>query len=189
MRLLSIILLFSSWTTLTHAQEIKLNVITFNPCNSTYEHELLVHLVKDGKKFQISDTLGTIYLPEPGVYKLKAFDYTFYRLADSVKLIKISQGQNYDTLARSVIMDCFIVNCILPRQKADECGYFCCEQLCEGYKVDYFDNGNKKLEGHFKKGNPVGQLIFYYPDGRKKEIHHYDKLGNGRLKRKETVDK
>ncbi|MBL7840940.1 MAG: hypothetical protein JNJ75_12405 [Cyclobacteriaceae bacterium] len=189
MRVLAIILFFNFWTDLTHGQGITLNVVTFNPCNSTYENELLVHLVKDGKMFQISDTLGTIYLPDPGIYKLKVFDYTLYRLVDSVKVITISQGKNYDTLTRSAIMDCYVINCVLPPQSAGDCGYSCCDQLCEGYNVDYFDNGNKRLEGYFKKGNPVGQLIFYHPDGRKKEIHHYDKAGNGRLKRKETVGK
>lgn len=169
---------------MTRGQEVKLNVVTFNPCNSTYENELLVDLVKGNKVFQISDTLGTFHLPESGIYKLR-FSCDFFRLVDSVKMITISSGQNYDTLTRTTILKCVIV----IADAGGDCGYFCCDKACEGYNVDYFDNGNKKLEGHFKKGNPVGQLIFYYPDGRKKEIHHYDKAGNGRLKRKETVSK
>jgi len=166
-----------------YGQEIKLNVSSFNPCNSTYERELLVTLSKDNKTFHISDTIGTILLPEPGDYRLRVSSNDLYRLTDSVKLVKIHPGQNYDTLTRTTIIDC-----VGPLHRPD-CGYFCCNNLCEGYNVDYFDNGNKKLEGRFKKGFPVGQLIYYRPDGNRKEIHHYDKAGKGRLKKKETLEK
>jgi len=166
-----------------YGQEIKLNIISFNPCNSTYENELLVTLFKDNKTFQISDTLGTILLPETGEYRLRVFENNFYRLSDSVKLIRIHGGQNYDTLTRTTIIDC-----IGPMHGPD-CGYLCCDDLCEGSNVDYFDNGKKKLEGQFKKGFPVGQLIFYRPDGSRKEIHYYDKDGEGRLLKKEFLDR
>ncbi len=166
-----------------HGQEIKLNVISFNPCSSTYENEILITLFKHNEAFQISDTLGTILLPETGEYKLKLFAKDFYRLTDSVKLIEIHQGQNYDTLTRTTIVDC------TGPIHGPDCGYFCCDVLCEGYNIDYFDNGKKKLEGYFKKGFPVGQLILYRPDGTRKEIYHYDKDGKGILIKKETLVK
>jgi hypothetical protein len=166
-----------------YGQETKLNVISFNPCNSTYENDLLVTLFKDNKTFQISDSQGTILLPEPGEYKLKVFFTDFYRLTDSVKFINIHRGQNYDTLIRTTIIDCS-----RPGHGPD-CGYFCCDDLCEGSNVDYFVNGKKKLEGYFKKGFPVGKLIFYWPDGTRKEIHYYDKGGKGILLKKETFDR
>ena len=184
-KIFSIALLFVSWTYFAQGQNIRLNVITFNPCDSTFDNELLIHLVKGDKKFEIADTLGTIYLTEPGAYKLKFFFPGIYRTTDSVKLVTIHAGQNYDTLTRSTIMDGAIVACILPLPKPSW-NYQCCDKPCEGYNVDYFDNGRKKVEGTFKMGIPIGQLIFYNPDGTKKEIHHFDKAGKGRLKKKET---
>src|SRR5882757_9553440 len=91
-----------------YGQEIKLNVMTFNPCESTYERELLFSIVKGSRIFQISDTLGTIYLPEPGEYKLKPFTAEFYNLTDAVRDIKIVRGQNYDTLTQATINRCYI---------------------------------------------------------------------------------
>jgi hypothetical protein len=185
--ILSISLLLYIKTLTVHGQDIKLNILTFNPCNSTYEHEFLASLVKGDKVFSISDSLGTIYLQETGVYKLKVFGTDFYNITDSVKLITIYRGQNYDTLTRTTIIKGFSVNCIIPPPKGPSWGYLCCDNLCEGYNVDYFDNGKKKIEGHFKSGLPIGQLSFYNADGKKIEIHHYDKSGKGRLKRKEII--
>jgi hypothetical protein len=177
--LLSFAILFWCTTSAVFPQEIKLNVISVNPCNSTYNKEILVELIRDGKVFQISDTLGTFVLPDTGKYELKAFDSDLYRLLNTTKGITINPGQNYDTLTNATI-----VKCVGTLHEPD-CGYFCCDKPCEGYKVDYFDSGNKKIEGHFKAGYPVGQLTFYYPDGRRKEIHYYDKGGKGELVKKE----
>jgi hypothetical protein len=168
-----IITFFCCSTTVLFGQEIKLNITCFNPCSSTYEPELLVALVKDNKTFQIADTRGTFHLPEPGTYELKFFDQSFYRLRDSVQFIQINYGQNYDTLTYTTITKCFFVG----GHKGGECGYSCCNNLCEGYYVDYYDNGKKKIEGNFKNGLPIGELIFYKYNGAKTQIHYYDKKG------------
>jgi hypothetical protein len=88
-------------------------------------------------------------------------------------------------LTRSVIMKSATVGCILPPPRRPNWGYLCCDNLCEGYNVDYFDNGKKKMEGNFKAGLPLGPLVFYNADGKVREIHHYDKNGKGRLNKKE----
>jgi len=173
-------------TVTARGQEIRLNIITVNSCDSTVDNELLVQLVKGDKTFFITDSLGTFILPETGVYWLKGFDNSFYTLSDSVKQITINAGQNYDTLTRSTIMKGVPVNCTLP-PKGPGWGYLCCDNLCEGYNVDYFDNGKKRIEGTFKNGLPIGQLILYNSEGKKKEVQHYDKGGRGRLKKKEVL--
>ena len=183
-RLITLILL-SLWTVIVHGQEIRLNIITFNLCDSSFDNELMVHLVKGDQKFFISDSLGTFNLPETGLYKLKIFDNSFYRLPDSVKLITIGFGHNYDTLTRSTIMKGVTVNCILPPRPGPNWGFLCCDNMCEGYNVDYFDNGKKKMEGTFKAGLPIGRLVFYNGDGKVTEIHYYDNAGKGRLKKEE----
>jgi hypothetical protein len=168
-------------TTLIFAQETRLTVTAFNPCTSAYEMAF-VTLIKDGKKFDIlSDSLGTIYLPEPGQYRMMLLGGgDVYRISDSVHFITIAPGQNYDTLTRTTIADCVGIN------HGPDCGYFCCDELCEGHNVDYFDNGKMKIEGRFRKGFPVGKLTFYNTDGTKKEIHYYDKSGHGRLIKKKA---
>jgi hypothetical protein len=178
--------LFHGAFTLHGQDTIRLNVTTFNPCDSTFDNELLVHLVKGNKKFYIADSLGTFHLPETGVYALKAFDNNLYRMADSVKLLTIFFGQNYDTLTRTTIMKGVAIVCVIPPQEPGW-GYVCCDKLCQGYNVDYFDNGKKKIEGYFKDGLPIGPLTFYNKDGNKIQVHHYDKAGKGKLKKKETL--
>jgi hypothetical protein len=166
---------------ITSGQQIKLNVVTFDPCKSLYEKELLVELTNGDKVFQISDTTGTIYLPEPGTYKLKVLLKDYVNLAYEEKQIKITKGQNYDTLTRKTIGLC------IKGIHEPTCGYFCCDKLCEGHNADYFNNGKKMMEGEFINGYPIGQLIFYNPDGTKREIHYYDKWGKGKLEKTETL--
>jgi hypothetical protein len=164
---------------ITNGQQIKLNVVTFDPCKTLYEKELLIEVTNGDKVFQAADTTGTIYLPHPGTYKLKVLLKDYVTLVNSEVPIIITNGQNYDTLTRTRIGLC------LQGNHQPTCGYFCCDKLCEGYNVDYFSNGKKMMEGEFMNGYPIGQLIFYNPDGTKKEIHYYDKLGKGNLEKKE----
>ncbi|MFN7600621.1 MAG: hypothetical protein ACK5R0_04400 [Bacteroidota bacterium] len=165
---------------ISSGQQIKLNVVTFDPCKSLYEKELLIEVTNHDKVFQIADTIGTIYLPEPGTYRLKVLLKDYVNLAHAEKQIEITEGQNYDTLTRTTIGLC------LKGIHEPICGYFCCDRLCEGHNVDYFTNGQKMMEGEFMNGFPIGQLIFYNPDGTIREIQHYDKWGKGKLEKKET---
>jgi hypothetical protein len=164
---------------LVHGQGIKFNVISFNPCNSTYQNEMLVTLYKDNTSYRISDSKGTILLSDTGEYKMKVFSPKLFLLTDSLKTITIHGGQNYDTLTKTTMVDC------VRTWQGQACPYFCCDHLCEGYNVDYYENGNKRVEGKFKMGIPVGQLIFYHPDGSRKEIRYYDTQGRGILLNKE----
>lgn len=53
--------------------------------------------------------------------------------------------------------------------------YLDCSGLCEGYCVDYYKNGNKRLEGNFSNGRPLGKLIFYDESGNISYIEKYSK--------------
>ena len=55
--------------------------------------------------------------------------------------------------------------------------YMDCGGLCNGYKVDYYDNGNKRLEGSFIEGRPVGKVAHYNEDHTVKYIEIYNKKG------------
>lgn len=162
----------------TLSQPITFNVITFNPCDSTYENEILVRLESDDSVFQISDTLGTIKLRKPGEYKLKVFGGSeLYRWHDADKLVKIAVGENYDTLVRSTIYQCVKGG----HHSLKSCGYYCCDKPCEGYNADYYHNGIKRIEGTFRNGFPIGMLLLYYANGKDKEVHLYDNKGEGNL--------
>lgn len=52
--------------------------------------------------------------------------------------------------------------------------YFNCSKLCNGDEIDFYTNGNKRLEGKFKKGKP--KLITHFrQDGSKKRAELYNK--------------
>ncbi|CAM3889005.1 hypothetical protein FLCU109888_06995 [Flavobacterium cucumis] len=56
--------------------------------------------------------------------------------------------------------------------------YYNCDILCNGKIIDYFSNGNKRLEGVFKNGKPLE--IIYYSDKKGiielKETYEFGKL-------------
>jgi len=56
-------------------------------------------------------------------------------------------------------------------------GWLYCGKPCEDYKIDYYDNGQKMMEGKFKKGKPVDNLKFYNASGKLKYIEYYNKRG------------
>jgi hypothetical protein len=47
--------------------------------------------------------------------------------------------------------------------------YTTCDSLAEGFISDYYYNGNKRMEGRFKNGQPVDSLMLYYRSGILKE--------------------
>jgi antitoxin component YwqK of YwqJK toxin-antitoxin module len=59
--------------------------------------------------------------------------------------------------------------------------YFNCNQLCNGHCIDYYINGERRMEGNFSDGKPIGKLIFYNKDGKVDYIEIYSK--NGKLRK------
>lgn len=55
--------------------------------------------------------------------------------------------------------------------------WLCCGNRCNGYYTDYYINGNKRVEGKFKKGKPVGKVQFYNEAGKLRFIVYYNKRG------------
>lgn len=58
--------------------------------------------------------------------------------------------------------------------------YFNCYELCDGHCVDYYINRERRLEGNFSGGKPIGKLIFYSRDGKVNYIEKYNKKGKFR---------
>jgi hypothetical protein len=52
-----------------------------------------------------------------------------------------------------------------------------CDNRCDGIKIDYYKNGQKRVEGKFKKGKPVSYVRFYDPAGKVVNVEQFDKDG------------
>ena len=162
-------------------QETTYNLMLKNPCNNEVEHALIYHLEKSGKEFLISDTIGTVLLKEPGKYKLSAM------MLGAEQEITIKKGKNVDTLYVVRIeeyLKLFPHPSLKKKKESKESykpvnyiRYQCCGEKCEGTQIDYYNNGNKRIEGIFESGLPKGKVTFYYPNGKVKEIRMYNEEG------------
>ena len=147
-------------------QEIKYNLMIKDPCSNEVEYGILYQLEKSGKTYIISDTIGTINLSQPGTYKLEASLYGIQ------KDVEIKNGTNIDTLFTKKIIEC-----LEPVSHPNFIGFCCCDEKCDGFQQDYYNNGVLRLEGNFKKGLAIGKVIKYYSNGSIQEIRTYNNKG------------
>jgi antitoxin component YwqK of YwqJK toxin-antitoxin module len=52
-------------------------------------------------------------------------------------------------------------------------GFFLCDEICDGYIVDYYKNGVIRLEGNFDNGRPNSEIKKYDSKGKLIEIEIY----------------
>ncbi len=158
----------------SHSQNVSYILVLKNPCDGKVNPNLPYHLTKDDKSYDPLDPLGSLILPDTGRYVVSSL-----QLPEQF-VVHLKKYKPYvDTLSAKRIEEC-----LEPMSHPSFIGYCCCMQKCEGYQEDYYINGKVRVAGTFKQGHPIGELVFYYPSGLKKERHLYDKLGRGRLKRK-----
>jgi antitoxin component YwqK of YwqJK toxin-antitoxin module len=65
--------------------------------------------------------------------------------------------------------------------------YFNCDNLCNGEEIDFYPNGQKRIEGDFREGKPV-RLVEYRNDGTRERAIWY-KIGYLEYERIEYFDK
>ena len=81
-------------------------------------------------------------------------------------------------LNRDIINIPRIYKCVEPTTRHNSfVGYCSCGEKINGYEVDFYFNGNKRIEGKFKEGVPIGAVIKYYQSGNIQEIARYNKKG------------
>jgi len=163
-------------------QNITFTLYSYNPCTRKINKIKFFGLKNGDKVFSVDDTSGVLNLKKIGVYSLS---YVI-DMIDSSQLGKeynIKTAGNYSDTLRLMT----IISCLEPISSPNFIGYCCCNKKCEGQQVDYYANGNKRIEGFFKKGRPVGELNFYYPTGQLKLIEKYNK--RGKLLKKTQYDK
>ncbi len=159
------------------AQTIKFELYLFDQCTDTVGRVGFFTLMKGDSTYYPKNNSGIVYLPETGNYRLSTIysddliDYHFTSL-DSV----------VDTVNSAKVQLCLEP----PTSHPDFIGYCCCEAKCEGEQVEYYSNGNKRIEGCFKEGIPQGKLKIYYPSGELKQVDKYNK--KGRLKKRILYD-
>lgn len=149
------------------AQEIRFELFIRDNCNDTVQKVPFFSLQKNDGNFYPKNNDGIVILKEKGVYELSTIFF------DEVRRYTIEDfGIIKDTINMPKIKQCFE-----PTSNPSFVGYCCCCKKCEGKKIDYYANGNKRLEGCFKKGKPIGKLKMYYSDGSLRQVDKYNKKG------------
>ena len=155
------------------SQSIKFVLYGYNPCTESVEQLSSFGLLKDGVTYSVSDSTGILSLEEEGSYSLS---YVIENI-DTTQLGRLYNLQmTRDTFSDTLYLES-IYSCLEPTSHPNFIEYCCCGMKCEGEKSEYYSNGNKRIEGCFKDGIPVGELKLYYPNGHFKQIDFYSKKG------------
>jgi hypothetical protein len=169
---------------LTQAQ-IEVEFHFENQCQST--------VIKDSISFELQNlaTMESFYsedskviIPSPGKYELSVtISNGKYERSYEEKMEFTDSQKVFDTLTIPKIL--FETD---NDSKTTYSKYFKCEKVCDGYEVDYFENGKKRLEGNFSKGKAIwetefernGSFIKYYynKSDRYTRVVTYDSNGN-----------
>lgn len=166
------ILLLLLFNFTSHSQEIEFTLYGKSRCNKKVKQLKYFGLTKEGEDFTPKDSSGFIIL-KPGKYKLS---YVLDEI-DTSELNKVYEIWNKEIVSDTINMISIIKYIDPPTTRPNFIGYYCCNNKCDGNQIDYYANGNKRIEGCFSLGKPKGKLIFYYPSGSIRKIEKYNKKG------------
>ncbi|AXY74127.1 hypothetical protein D3H65_09145 [Paraflavitalea soli] len=148
----------------SYSQSVSFSLYGYNGCSAKTERIGLYFLKKDSTINTPVDSTGICLLQDTGVYKLSTLFF------DEQKTYSFHTFSSYtDTIRIFSIQECSKLHSFS--------GYCCCGKKCEGYQVDYYSNGQKRIEGTFEEGVPIGSLKLYNTDGSLKSIRKYSKKG------------
>lgn len=168
----------------TEAQiEVQYNF--YNQCKSSIVNDSIefeLQNLKTNESYYSKDS--KVVIPSPGKYELFVTINNGQFVRSYEKKIEFKESKKViDTLTIPKIQ--FETD---NGNKTSYSKYFKCDKVCNGYEVDYFENGNKRLEGNFVNGNPIwekefeenGSSIKYYYDklNRYTKWEYYDQNGN-----------
>jgi hypothetical protein len=154
---------------------IQFECYTKSSCSGTLKLLDGYELSKPGFTYYAVDDGPVASLPDTGIYILSSNEVA--SLGDTVK-VHIRFGRNVDTLKQ---MDLYRI-VIMPKdhhQKGGKVwsGWFYCGKKANGHCVDYYQNGNKRVEGNFRNGKSVGKVGFYDINGNLKQWAYYNNQG------------
>jgi|GEM_PF-1571052 len=156
------------------SQEIKYECYLKSRCDPGVKMLGAYQLSKGSFKYFSESQGSTAILRDTGTYILRSSDLAIE--GDSIK-VHVGYGTNADTIKKRDMVDVVFVDSKPLKGMSQGGGWLCCGKPCEGYNVDYYNNGQKMIEGNFKKGKPVGELKFYNEAGKLKYIEYYSKRG------------
>jgi hypothetical protein len=113
-------------------------------------------------------------LQDTGLFVLKSWQLAVE--GDSI-LVHITFGTNIDTIKQKDIVEGVFIDLKPLKGMTNGGGWFYCGKPCNGYNVDYYNNGKKNIEGRFKNGKPIGKLKSYNSNGLIKYIAYYNRRG------------
>lgn len=168
------ILLTLHISNVSSAQTCRFELLGLDPCNGNIENIQFYELKKGELKIKPRDTTGICIIEQTGEYELVWLmsNYTLKTNAPYKIFIDSSDEHYSDTLRLESISPCHKVIASNPWS-----GFCNCGEACDGYQVDYYKNGNKRLEGNFKQGKAVGKIIYYLRDGSIDYVEKYNKKG------------
>ncbi|WP_138434588.1 toxin-antitoxin system YwqK family antitoxin [Winogradskyella algicola] len=108
-----------------------------------------------------------IFLPKGTYYVFYSFeieDTDYFHISNSLKIDILDSEIYSDTIVMPKIRLGYSM-----ALHSNERYYFNCNKICNGIEIEYFDNGNKKLQGNFDNGIPL-KIKHYYENGNIKMI-------------------
>ena len=160
------------WFVNAKTQEIQFKCYLKSNCNNSIilldnfsikKNEFIYYSLNNGPIANLPDT-GTYILKSPKIPE------------DSVLVSIDTRGLNIDTLKQKDVFQIVFID-TKPSKDLKNGDWVCCNKKCEGYKIEYYTNGNKYFEGRFKNGKPTGIFRYYSLIGKLKLIVQYDKNG------------
>jgi hypothetical protein len=153
----------------------KVELYVWNTCDNTVSKLINYALTGYSKSYASED--GICYVHQKGQYSIEGFGINYF---DTYQ-INIQSSDHIDTLTKYRI---YVARSpgIPPWPYYSYCG-----KRCDGKLIDYYENGNIRIEGEFKNGqikniklfNKVGQLTQIIKNYKLHSLHEvYD---NGKL--------
>lgn len=176
MKLLNVLIIVMPLYYFNSYGQSRLYLYGYNSCDSSVINISHFGLTKDGLAFSAVDSSGYVLLNEVGIYIL---DYVLEDI-DTSQLRRKYNIETRNGIYRDTLNLISIIPCLTPTSHPDFIGFCCCDEKCEGKQVDFYANGNKRIEGCFKEGVPWGDIKSYYPNGKLRRV---DKYRRGKLRK------
>lgn len=150
-----------------NAREVKYKLYLKDNCKSTIE-QVMYYVLKIGDEvYYPNEASGILELPDTGRYEL----YIVERL-EPIEIIIDDYKLKIDTISTPTI-NFKIETTSQPKLS----GFYCCDTLCNGDYIDYYLNGNIRIEGKFKQGRAIGVVKYYNRKGGLIEGKVYNRHG------------
>ena len=165
---LIVLTIFLSATISSTAQEIRYELFVNNKCKDSIFKLNFFTLSKNGINYHCDNEDGILVLKEKGKYLISTIYFDEERNIEFKDYGFISDTINLKSVEK----------CYEPTSSPRFSGFCCCDSLCDGAKIDYYKNGNIRVQGTFKNGKAIGKVYYYHQNGKIRLIEKYNKKGS-----------